>query len=153
MSVLDDVRMGLAEKGQSIADKARDSAEEVRQKNEIKKKESEMEQLIAKIGAMTVRNNAKRTTQECPDEMKRLLILNKELKELEAAVHKARPTKACRFCGKAIPQEARYCTECGRRQDVDEQPPAPAGISCPMCGAAIREGDTECVICGYKVQR
>ena len=161
MSVLDDVKMGLAEKGQNLAEKAKDSAEGARQKSEIKTRETEMETLIFKIGAKLVRNDPKRTSQECPEEMKRILILNKEIKALEAAMRKEDPTKACRFCGKIIPLEARYCTECGRRQDAVEQPtvsspgekeaPASTVTKCPMCGAAIGEGATECVICGYKV--
>lgn len=161
MSVLDDVKIGLAEKGQSLAEKAKDSAEGARQKSEIKKRETEMETLLLKIGAMMVQKHAKRTRQECPDEMNRLLKLNNQIKALEAAMRKEDPTKACRFCGKNIPLEARYCTECGRRQDAVEQPPvgspgekaAPASLvtECPMCGAAIREGSTKCVICGYKV--
>ena len=174
MSFLDDVRTELTEKGQSIADKARDSAEEVRQKNEIKKRESEMEHLIAVIGAKTLQNDLKRTLQECPEEVRQILQLNRQLEELETAMRKTGPTKACIFCGETIPKEARYCTECGRRQVAEEPAPkvavpaaqaapiksledevetAPVTTSCPMCGAIIREGDTKCLVCGYTIQK
>lgn len=163
MSVLDDVKIGLAEKGQSLAEKAKDSAEGARLRNEIKQRETEIETVILKIGALTVQKHARRTKDEYPDEMGRLIKLNKELIALEAAMRGEGPTKACMFCGKDIPQEARYCTECGKKQDAvaqspvsspgEEEAPAPAETKCPMCGAAIREGAVKCVICGYQIQQ
>ena len=46
----------------------------------------------------------------------------------------------CRFCGAALPEEARFCHLCGK--EVDNTP------HCPSCGAALPEGSRFCSFCG-----
>ena len=48
----------------------------------------------------------------------------------------------CRFCGKQIPDQAKFCPECG----------APTSIVCSKCGAKLNPNAKFCPECGEKVK-
>ena len=53
----------------------------------------------------------------------------------------------CEHCGATLEQGAAFCTECGKRRNVN---PAPAGARrfCTKCGSAIAPGAKFCTGCG-----
>ena len=50
----------------------------------------------------------------------------------------------CRFCGAALPDDARFCHLCGR--EVERAP------RCPRCGASLPEGSRFCSYCGAALE-
>ena len=52
-------------------------------------------------------------------------------------------TKLCKNCGAPVPDEARFCPECGKSVE-------PKAV-CPHCGESLRTGDRFCIHCGHAV--
>lgn len=50
-------------------------------------------------------------------------------------------TISCDKCGATIPENAKFCPECGKKQ----------GLTCPKCGATLKKGAKFCSECGEKV--
>ncbi len=48
----------------------------------------------------------------------------------------------CRNCGFQLPEEAKFCLNCG------EKTPVKSGVSCPKCSAAMPDGAKFCKLCG-----
>ncbi len=54
----------------------------------------------------------------------------------------------CENCGAYIPDDARFCPECGM---VLQSTPEPASMHCPNCGAELYPDSIFCENCGYKL--
>lgn len=48
--------------------------------------------------------------------------------------------KQCPYCKSQMPDESKFCGECGREY--------PQGNTCPHCGARVYDGDVYCEKCG-----
>ena len=61
----------------------------------------------------------------------------------------------CMNCGKELPDDARFCLQCGRPQTADAGPGANAApvvrLACPACGSAlpVPSADAEFTTCSY----
>lgn len=57
----------------------------------------------------------------------------------------------CRKCGNEIPENARFCRECGT-EVVLETEALDGEIRCPKCGDRLEEGALFCNNCGFKIE-
>ena len=55
-------------------------------------------------------------------------------------------TASCAKCGAALPQNAKFCLECGEKVSVAS---AQDTITCPSCGNTVSKGKF-CPECGHK---
>ena len=58
-------------------------------------------------------------------------------------------TATCSACGTANPVGTKFCSGCGARLDVAEQPQTKR---CPACGAEMQAEMRFCAACGHKVE-
>ncbi len=56
--------------------------------------------------------------------------------------------RKCTTCGAKIPEEAKFCLECGTKVEVEEQWNR---LTCPVCGASVPNGKF-CLECGAKLE-
>ena len=61
----------------------------------------------------------------------------------EGAATPAHAERKCAKCGAALPENAKFCLECGAKVE----PPAPSAVVCPKCGATVAGGKF-CLNCG-----
>ena len=54
-------------------------------------------------------------------------------------------TKKCKYCGATLPENAKFCLECGKKVESDND----NMITCPKCGSKVVKGKF-CPECGYK---
>ncbi|MCX7600221.1 MAG: zinc-ribbon domain-containing protein, partial [Armatimonadetes bacterium] len=55
--------------------------------------------------------------------------------------------RTCPNCSAAVPREARFCTQCGKRLKSTQQ-----AATCPKCGERLPAGAKFCPECGSKVR-
>ena len=72
--------------------------------------------------------------------------INEMFKGFATPAAEQAPAAKCAGCGAALPQNAKFCLECGEKV----APAAPENmIACPQCGKVVAKGKF-CLECGYK---
>ena len=81
-----------------------------------------------------------------------IAALNRQFESMaqaQDALLQLRGMSKCPNCGAELPQNAQFCSACGARQPLPEQPAAPAASGvCPSCGAPNQPGQHFCAVCG-----
>lgn len=65
------------------------------------------------------------------------------------AEHPAAPAVSCAKCGVPLPENAKFCLNCGEKVQPKE---ADAHVICPKCGAQLPSGAKFCLECGTPMQ-
>jgi len=106
------------DKARDLTRKSSDLIEVTKIKHELRKLEKEMENNLAGIGALYYQNQQGR--EDTGDELNRLIEATRqleiEMKELEEQIEAVQPKPpACPECGSELAENAKFCSNCGRK--------------------------------------
>ena len=145
----------FSQAARSVQEKTRDSVESTRLAGDLRSAKNELETRYTELGRAyynTLTDKEETVPQELIDAVRDTLKLIADLTAQRDRIHQQ---IRCPGCGAVQSEEARFCSNCGKR--MPEEMPAPAKepepeieeAYCAMCGA-MRHGQSKfCAVCGH----
>lgn len=150
-----DLGAKLSKAGQSALQKANEMGDTAKLNMRISELNKSVQTLYARLGeeyfAAFGQAPAEGLTGTCAEIQKNL----DEIAQIRQEIQRIRQVKVCPSCGAENPSSTSFCAKCGTalpKEEVKEEPAAPAGNVCPSCGASLKEGAAFCTSCGTRLQ-
>ena len=159
MDFFDNLRDKLATTGKDVSDKAKETAAIAKLKTQISLEESKLKGLYADLGRAYYENPEDENIEAYKDSIA-------AVKELVAGYEKEladmKGLKTCSNCGATMAKEVLFCSKCGAKNEVPEEPAeepveeaaaeeAPKKRVCPVCEAEVTDDMAFCEVCGTKL--
>lgn len=135
----------------SVSGKPKGGSELSRLNAEVKAAEDALEKLYARYGkASYALNRGSGDARALEDLAVQVHAAQLRLGELTEQRDAARQFKRCPSCGTVHPNQAKFCSACGKRLPDEAPRPEPMaeGEYCPGCGALREGGEARCPVCG-----
>lgn len=142
----------ISQVGQGTVQKAKDVSEVVKLNNEITDLENQINVLYGKIGYEVYVAYYDNPIPEAADLMKQVASLQSKIEEHRNRIKEINAANTCPQCNSKINKNMAFCSVCGYKLPVQEQPEkikVPA--FCSSCGSPIEPGTSFCSSCGAKI--
>lgn len=155
MDFFNEIGKKFTKAARSVQDLTREGVENTRLAADLRSARSELERRFADLGRAYYETLS--DGGEVPAELvSRVRATMEGIEALLAQKERARAQVRCPDCGAMQPEDARFCSSCGRRmpepgpEPADEPPASEDGAEyCAECGA-MREGNAKyCAVCGF----
>lgn len=160
MDFFDNLRDKLASTGKDVSDKAKEAAAIAKLKTQISMEEGKLRGFYAELGKAFYENPEDENIEAYKDSITAVKELiagyEKELADMKGL-------KTCSNCGATMAKEVLFCSKCGAKNEVSEEPAsepaeeaesaeeAPKRKVCPVCEAEVTEDMAFCEVCGTKL--
>lgn len=117
MSIFEEVKETLISTGKDVSQKAKDVSEIAKLKLDIKSKEDFVEKQYLALGRIYYENH--KDEKEC-EEAEQFFLIGEALEEIErmkTEVLKLKGAAECPDCGAKMPENATFCSNCGKKMD------------------------------------
>ncbi len=150
MAFLDDLGKKISQTSQDVVQKTKDTAEILKLNSTISDEEKKLNNLYLQIGKIYYEKY-----KENPDDSLAALIdsvaqTQTRLYNLGEQVKRLKGMVSCQNCGAAVPYGAPFCSACGSKMNVHQQP---LSNRCASCGTALSPDAAFCNVCGTKVEK
>lgn len=153
MGFFEDIGKSITDASQSAVQKGKDIADVAKYNSQISDEEKKVAGLYEQLGRKYVELYG-----ESPDDSFKEYV--DSIKQSEEAiigykdkVIELKGNTKCTSCGAEIPAGSMFCSVCGNKVTVPEQPVGDTdGRKCASCGAAIPVGSRFCTSCGKPVE-
>ena len=155
MDFFNEIGKKFTKAARSVQDLTREGVENTKLAADLRSARSELERRFADLGRAYYETLS--DGGEVPAELiSRVRTTMEGIEALLAQKERARAQVRCPDCGAMQPEDARFCSSCGRRMPepcpapVDDEPSAGGEPQyCAECGA-MREGNAKyCAVCGF----
>lgn len=117
MSIFDEVKETLITTGKDVSQKAKDVSEIAKLRLDIRAKQDFVERQYSALGAVYYTNHK---DEEGCEEAEQIFLIKEALEEIDrmkAEVLKIRGAAECPDCGFKMPEDAAFCSNCGKKLD------------------------------------
>lgn len=161
MDFFDNLRDKLAATGKDVSDKAKDVAGVAKLKTQISLEEGKLRGLYADLGKAVYENPEDENIEAYKDS---ITAVKELIAGYEQDLADMKGLKTCSNCGATMAKEVLFCSKCGAKNEVPEEPAgeresaeeapaaeAPRKKVCPVCEAEVTDDMAFCEVCGTKL--
>ncbi|HCT90574.1 MAG TPA: hypothetical protein DF613_04200 [Lachnospiraceae bacterium] len=153
MAFMDNMKNRFSQASQSTVQKAKDLSELARLNGTISDTENRISELYGKIGYDVYCAYRDRPLPEVAGLIGQVTELHQSIEACRAQIKAINAANSCPNCGAKIRQGMAFCSGCGYKLPVVEQPaPSAQAAFCTNCGAPITPGSLFCTSCGKKIE-
>lgn len=169
MALFNNLRDVISNTSKDVTEKAKDVAATAKLKAQITMEEGKLRGLYADLGKAYYENPEDENIEAYKDSISAV----KELIETyEKQLSEQKGLRTCPVCGAAVGKDVSFCSKCGTKIEVEEEPveaeteeeakePAqeaeeaaaePETKHCPVCDAEVSDDMAFCEVCGNKLE-
>lgn len=153
MAFIENMKGKISQASQSTVQKAKDLSEVAKLNSSISEAEKQISELYGKIGYDVYCAYHDQPLPEVSELIGKVTKLHQSIEACKAQIKVINAANTCPQCGAKIKQGMAFCSGCGYKLPVVEQPAAAEQTSfCSNCGAPISAGSLFCTSCGTKVE-
>lgn len=152
MAFIENVKGKFSQAGASTVQKAKELSELARLNSAVSDAEKQISELYGKIGYEVYCAYHDAPLPEVAELIGQVSALHQNIQDCKAQIKAINTANTCPQCGAKISKGMAFCSGCGFKLPVVEQPAAAGQASfCTNCGAPIAAGSAFCTSCGKKV--
>lgn len=161
MDFFDNLRDKLATTGKDVSEKAKEAAAVAKLKTQISVEESKLRSLYVDLGKAYYENPEDENIEAFKDS---ITAVKEVIAGYEAELAERKGLKTCSNCGATMAKEVLFCSKCGAKNEIPEEPAPeaeepveetaakePEKKVCPVCEAEVSEDMAFCEVCGTKL--
>lgn len=151
MAFINNVRGRLTQAGQSTVQKAKDLTDLAKLNNTISNSERQISELYGNIGYEVYCAYRNAPLPEVADLFSQITELHQLIENCKAQIKAINAADTCPQCGAKVTKNMAFCSGCGYKLPVAEQPAPDEVCACVHCGAAVSADSVFCSSCGAKI--
>lgn len=158
MDFFDNLRDKITATGKDVSDKARETAAVAKLKTQISLEENKLKGIYADLGKAYYENPEDENIEAYKDS---IAAVREVIAGYESELAGLKGLKRCSNCGAVMAKEVLFCSKCGARNEIHEEPEqaeedapaeeAPRRKVCPVCEAEVTDDMAFCEVCGTKL--
>ena len=155
----DNLRDKLVATGKDVSDKAKETAAIAKLQTQISVERNKLKGLYADLGQAYYENPEDENIAAYKDSINAVMEL---IASYEAELVDLKGLKICVGCGAPLAKEVLFCSKCGTKNEIPEEPveeaaeeeaaAEPVKKTCPVCEAEVSEDMAFCEVCGTKLE-
>ena len=134
----------------NVVVKGRDLTEIFQIEKEINALEKEVGNFKVLIGDYVLNKKLLEEDGQIATYVKEIMLRNESIQIKRGHILKLKNLKICPSCNFELPNDAKFCKNCGTKIEISEQVKMLGDVCC-NCGSQITEGAKFCSKCGNKV--
>ncbi len=157
MGFFDNLDQTITGWGQNAVRKGKDVADTVKIQSAITGLENQKKEVMIDLGKY--RYNAYKMYGGNPDTEELHMIesiddFEQQIQQYSKQLQRLKGVVLCPNCHAEVPVHSQFCSSCGCKMPVREEPNQGIGKSlfCQQCGAALEEGQRFCINCGMPIE-
>lgn len=157
MAFFDDIQNTLMKAGDAAAQKTKEITETAKLKGQISSEQQVIQDSYARIGQIYYSRFASNPEPDLAALCQRITEAILKIQDCENQIREMKNEAECPVCHARLPKGTAFCSQCGARMEVRQNPAsengqkAPAVIYCRSCGAQNAAGTRFCSECGTKL--
>ena len=151
MAFMSNIRDRLTQASQSTVQKAKDLSELAKLNGAVSSAEKQISELYGKIGYEVYCAYCNEPLPEVAELIQQVNDLHQTIEVCKVQIKAINTADTCPQCGAKISKGMVFCSGCGKKLIVKEEPVVERVSFCSNCGAQISADSMFCTSCGQKI--